>query len=655
MSSRLCLNGIVRNERSNLVRMLRSVAPHISCYAITDTGSTDGTPDLIKEFFEERNIPGYIHHTVFKDFEQARNFALDAARNSTLEFDYMLLVDADMELVVEEQNWKDDLSAPAYDMVQRGGDMSYYNVRLARRDLPEIRYFGVTHEYLSSPGCVHLNNAWFIDHATGSNRVNKAQRDYDLLTEDVRQNPDNPRSWFYLAQTLKDMGRLPEAIEAYEKRIALGGWDEEIWYSQRSIAHCYRDLHQADKFTFHSLRAFNLRPTRAEPLYDLARYYRDKNNNNLACLFAYDGLSIIRPNDILFVDEYPYKAGFREELSIAGFYNPRYYHMGFALCNQLSLTFDAPDHTRNLARSNLFHYLPKLKELAKSFTPRQIGVPLPAGYVAMNPSIVVINDDYMMLNLRTVNYRITEQGQYDMQGDTAIRTRNYLCAVAEDLTVHTPVEILVPLNFPVKYDQVIGFEDVRLYTDGPGLWCSATVRQISEGGWCQQVRARIDTTPNLFIFQECNAISPEGHTEKNWMPIIGTKHRFMYGMNRTITADKFEIEHHEPAHFDTDHFRGGGQVIQFNEGYLAIIHEAGQRPHDQQRFYQHRFVWMTYDFVLERISKPFVFHEKQIEFAAGLCIHPETGQVIVTYGVRDREAWIASIESTDVWSMLNAG
>ena len=104
---RLCLNAIVKNEAPRIVRMLASIAPHISCWAITDTGSTDDTKVLIETFFETMKLPGKLTSCEFKDFSQARNHALVAAQNSGLEFDYILLCDADMELKVLDPTWAD--------------------------------------------------------------------------------------------------------------------------------------------------------------------------------------------------------------------------------------------------------------------------------------------------------------------------------------------------------------------------------------------------------------------------------------------------------------------------------------------------------------------------------------------------------------------
>ena len=166
----ICLNMIVKNEVVHLERCLRSVADHISCWVIGDTGSTDGTQKLIEQFFAARGIPGELHSFPFENFEQARNEALARARASALPFDYILLTDADMELTVQNPAFSHDLTAAAYTVLQQMvlQRVTYPNIRLLRRDVP-ARYVGVTHEYLDVRGgeTRSLEGISFIDHASG--------------------------------------------------------------------------------------------------------------------------------------------------------------------------------------------------------------------------------------------------------------------------------------------------------------------------------------------------------------------------------------------------------------------------------------------------------------------------------------------------------
>ena len=67
-SPTLCLNMIVKNESKIITRLFDSVINIIECYCICDTGSTDNTVELIKTYFESKNIPGTIVNEPFKNF-----------------------------------------------------------------------------------------------------------------------------------------------------------------------------------------------------------------------------------------------------------------------------------------------------------------------------------------------------------------------------------------------------------------------------------------------------------------------------------------------------------------------------------------------------------------------------------------------------------
>jgi hypothetical protein len=141
---------IVRNEAEIIERCLASVAPYIAYWVILDTGSDDDTPALIERFFRDTDIPGELHHGEFVDFSTSRNQALELCRRSKGDFDYILLIDADMELLAEDESWLDGLDAPAYSIRQHN-DLVYDNVRVLQR-ASGARYVGVTHEYLDVGG-----------------------------------------------------------------------------------------------------------------------------------------------------------------------------------------------------------------------------------------------------------------------------------------------------------------------------------------------------------------------------------------------------------------------------------------------------------------------------------------------------------------------
>jgi glycosyltransferase involved in cell wall biosynthesis len=98
--SRICLNMIVKDEARIIERCLASLAPIIDYYVICDTGSTDATPLIAREYLARHHIAGRIHRLPFVDFATTRNASLALCRRSRARFDYILLADADMELLV---------------------------------------------------------------------------------------------------------------------------------------------------------------------------------------------------------------------------------------------------------------------------------------------------------------------------------------------------------------------------------------------------------------------------------------------------------------------------------------------------------------------------------------------------------------------------
>ena len=644
------LNMIVKNEMVNLPRALKSVLGHVTAAVIYDTGSIDTTVDYCRTFFSDHDIPVVVAHGVFKNFEQARNAGLIHARKfKPYLWDYLLLMDADMELVADKP--LPPLVADCYALVQRQGSLAYHNARLLSQRSKAL-YHGVTHEYLDTMQMPLPGDAWwFKDHASGSNRPEKYERDIRLLTEYLEKHPDDARSLFYLAQTYRDKGENEKAIEFYKKRIAAGGWEEEVWYSKLCLARCYRALDNEAEFIRCALDAYNERPIRSEPLYMLARHFREKpRDQNTAWLFAEAGDKISRPNDFLFVEEAPYQWGFREEKAILGAYNDKTKPIGAAECDKLSLMIDVPPEVRETARRNLYWYLEPLKNHAPSFQAVKIPPINPdSTYTNSNPSVAVV-DGKIKAVVRTVSYRIRPDGSYDYNGVSAIRTTSYLADFDPALKFTKAVELQRPTGFPEPvFKDVLDVEDMRLWVDHQDqLWVNGCVLEQNPQAWREQFIMRLnEDTGEVDKWRMVEPGFVPKQNEKNWMPIVGEGALFMYRPGVTMDGMGYLVTNNPPS-LAVDQFAGGGQVLPFDGGWLAIIHEARPDPTNGKRFYQHRFVWFDHDFVLKKVSRPFVFFDRQIEFAAGLALHPDLDKFIVSFGVLDREAWLGTISDHDV-------
>ena len=363
----LCLNMIVRNETANLERCLSAVAPHIACWVIGDTGSTDGTQEFIHAFFAARGIPGELHSFPFIDFAQARNEALDRARASRLPFDYLLLADADMELTVQNPAFLRDLTAAAYKMLQRSR-VAYWNSRLLRRDVRAC-YRGVTHEYLHilNSETRNLEGASFIDHATGANRAEKYERDIRLLTDAIATERDPgmiARYTFYLANTLRDSGQREAALKAYLERARLGHWRQEVFISLLNAAKLKEALGCSnDEVISAYIEASAACPTRAEALHGAARFCCDKGLYERGFELARNGLAIAHPKHALFVEEWIYEYGLLDELAVNAYWTGRYAE-SVSACDQLLSEGKLPTEKRDRVLKNKQFAIDKLQEIS---------------------------------------------------------------------------------------------------------------------------------------------------------------------------------------------------------------------------------------------------------------------------------------------------
>ncbi|HEY8429941.1 MAG TPA: glycosyltransferase [Sandaracinaceae bacterium] len=323
----VCLNMIVKDEARVIRRCLDSVRPFIDSWVIVDTGSTDGTQDLIRRALAD--LPGELHERPWKNFGHNRSEALALARDKA---DYLLVIDADEELVAEPGFSMPELTVEQYMVLYRlrESPVSWYRATLIRTSLP-WRYEGVLHEYLecgrpaSSQKLFGLSIRSYSDGARNENPREKYANDARTLEEGLRDEPGNTRYVFYLAQSYRDSEQLERAIETYERRAALGGWAEEVWYSLFQIAVLeQRCGHDFARVLHAYLRAYQYRPTRAEPLCALATHYRGTQEWALAELFARGAAAIARPDDILFVDESVYEWRALDELAIATYYTGKF-------------------------------------------------------------------------------------------------------------------------------------------------------------------------------------------------------------------------------------------------------------------------------------------------------------------------------------------
>jgi glycosyltransferase involved in cell wall biosynthesis len=358
----LCLNMIVKDEKDVIVRCLESVKPIIDYWVIVDTGSTDGTQDIIRQFMKD--VPGELHERPWKNFAHNRTEALKLAANKG---DYLLFIDAD-ETFSYEPNFKLPNLEKDFYFIQTNFNETKYARALVINNQLDWKWVGVLHEALqatpNTSSCEILPGITNIVRTDGARSKDplKYQKDAAVLEQALLEEPNNVRYAFYLAQTYKDAEMNEKAIAAYKKRIAMGGWDEEIFWSMLQIG-LIQEAQKADPKTIATsyLQAYLYRPTRIEPLYRLAQYYRLSENYQKGYEVAAQGLPIRDSQDLLFVEKWIYDWGLLLEYSICAYWIEKYDEALLASYAMLAQS-NLPQNVRDCVNRNLIWINGKIKE-----------------------------------------------------------------------------------------------------------------------------------------------------------------------------------------------------------------------------------------------------------------------------------------------------
>ena len=369
----LCM--IVKDESHIIKECLESMLPYIDRYDITDTGSTDGTPELIKEFMDEHGIEGEVYLSDWKGFGDGPNTKgsrTESFENAKGKADYAWVIDAD-DFIVGDFKFPEVMDKDAYSLRIGREDFVWWRNQIFYLDAG-WHYVGVLHEYAAcenpTPTTDRINGKYRISARTlgarnvGITTIEKYTKDaenlYDALNNEdsPHYDPNNSRYQFYLAQSYFDSQQWDKSEEAYLKRVTMGGWEEECYYSLYRVAllKAIQDkpwLEIKDAF----LDAWEYRPSRAEPLYQIARLYRQVHEKpRLAYMYAKMALEIPYPqHDILFISDEVYNYQLLDEISATAFYTGKP-HVGYAASKRLLDENLPPEEHRERITNNFKQY-----------------------------------------------------------------------------------------------------------------------------------------------------------------------------------------------------------------------------------------------------------------------------------------------------------
>lgn len=313
----------IEREEPVIIETLKPyVDAGIDAFLVFDTGSTDDTIEVTKDYFKTKGIErGYIKQEPFIDFAASRNRALELAEQQFPNGCFMLMPDAEWYmhnvkgLIAFCKKEVFNFHISNYSIRTLSFMHDYTQQRLFRIG-SKSRFVGVVHECLDTytphkaPNDVYFE---FRRSSQGNERSGQRwKRDLVLLKNAYKEKPDDARTTFYLAQTYDCLGKWKQAYKYYNIRVKLGGWQEEAFVAQFRMGQMAEHLEQQEPTDwmlplYNYIRAFAMYPHRAEPLIALSKYFLEKGDHHTAFVFAQRACQIPYPkDDILFVEKYFY-------------------------------------------------------------------------------------------------------------------------------------------------------------------------------------------------------------------------------------------------------------------------------------------------------------------------------------------------------------
>lgn len=290
----ICLVMIVKNAGDTFINMLTENLSVFDRYIILDTGSTDNTIDNMRNVL--KNKKGCIYCEPFINFRESRNRSLDLAKyycKFNLVLDDTYIVKGNLRGFLE--NCRSDQFSDSYSIYIKSDDILYCSNRIIKSET-DLRYIYKIHEVISNENNVNVMIPYeicYIDDIKNTYMENRTrerkQLDIKLLNEMVEEDPDNPRHYYYLAQTYKILGDYDKTEEYLLKRIyhKNQGFMSELIDACFELARLYNfNLNKpwAECLKYYNM-SYELDKDRPDSLYFIGVHYY--NNNDTIKAFEY--------------------------------------------------------------------------------------------------------------------------------------------------------------------------------------------------------------------------------------------------------------------------------------------------------------------------------------------------------------------------------
>jgi hypothetical protein len=643
----------VKRYRAGTVQSVAFIVAHVDRVLIVDTGITDRTIERAAEVAGDKLI--VIPHT-WINFSIARNAALEGAR--ALGAEWILIVDSDERLNLNGLILKNALTIVRQDIVTIESDDGHYPKEKIIRASARAYFVGPTHETIRGGEREMLRRVTFSELPKSQEQLTrKFTRDVFLLSDYTSKHPDDPRWWYYLGASYEGLGNYAHAAKAFGECAQRRKWGDEAAWSSYKQAEQLFILNRFEEAITAGARGLQADATFAECAWIAAVAATRLGRPDQAVAWAriseavgrYKGCGRERaffqhlpalyelPYDVLRFT-LPDEASRRQ--AETDFHAAKLARIGVGDVRDLDrvgVLRATPDHQLREARAALRP--PLLAEMCPSARATRIRFDPPGGRRSTNPSITWHNGSIWCV-VRAVNYSI-DRGNYSIDdADGIVRTDNYLGRLGRDGEFFDAKLMRDLDRSPRKPSRIVGYEDIRLVSidqDGSRILSgSATVCDVDPE---RRMIARLDLDRDGNIKNAEVQLTNQQH-EKNWMPLsIDGKLTWIYSLDPTAILPGPLRE----CPFRLDHLRGGA-ATELDDGYLCVAHESIDTG--AGRIYLHRFVWLDAEFNVTGVSRSWIFAHHGVEFAAGIVCDGD--EILISYGVEDREAWIMRVSLDDL-------
>ena len=347
----ICYAMIVKNAGPLFEKVLIDNLPIIDRWCILDTGSTDGTQEIIKRVL--KNKKGKLYEEPFVNFKVSRNRCLELAGKSCK---FICMLDDTYSIKGDLRDFlhtvRGDQFSDSFSLLIQSEDTEYYSNRIIK-STTELRYIHTIHEVITDKNNINVtipadkaiifdNRADYMEKRT----MDRKQFDLELLFKEVENDPDDPRALYYIAQTYGCIGDEVNKAKYFELRV---NHPVEGYY-QEKIDAC-----------FELARTYNFKIS-SETKEPLTQPLTDSEWKRCEELYmqAYS-LDNKRPDSLYFIGIHYYLHGNYEN---AYPYFKKAFEVGYPINSQYSLK-----------PTLSFHFLPKfLTELSYYFGEYELGL-----------------------------------------------------------------------------------------------------------------------------------------------------------------------------------------------------------------------------------------------------------------------------------------